>query len=155
MLLFFLFYFSFLSFQQTWLRCLRTIPQAFDGLGMTKASKSLPDLAHKMDSPRQESSNSLCIKFPTHNSIKNGSIQWPWWRTMFVPQWAKAFSVPLQTSCIFAWLCSDLSNLDIKEWRQWFSKTCSFTSSASPAPSGHGLEPKYTRQTVLNYQLDC
>lgn len=34
--------FCFLSFQQAWLWCLCTIPQAFDGLGMTKAHTPSP-----------------------------------------------------------------------------------------------------------------
>lgn len=40
-------YFCFLSFQQAWLWCLCTIPQAFDGLGMTKAHRPSPGAVRK------------------------------------------------------------------------------------------------------------
>lgn len=164
-----MFNFSFLSSQQAWLWCLRTIPQASDGLGMTMASS--PDLAHKMDSPRHVGPlplNMCMTVFVSNHLLYKSTL--PLNIVLFSDLdeelcvcsvmcrgtsqstgVSKNILGPLQTSCIFARLRSDLPNIDFKEWQPQIL----FIYFSPPAPSGHVPEPKSTPQTALNYQLDC
>lgn len=111
-----------------------------------RTCRSSPDLAHKMDNPRHESplplntrmtvfvSNLLLYKRIVPLNIFY-SVTWMksyvfvlYCAAERIVSWQGwTFLGPLQTSCIFARLCSDLSNTDFKEWQPLIPKTCSFT----------------------------
>lgn len=174
-----MFYFCFLSFQQARLRCLHPIPQASDGLGMTKAYRPSPGSAHKMDSPHQESSHchkkQACkslyqiylLLYKSKISIKHSSFQCPGWGRMCLrngSMMCRLTSQLTEVSRSIPWSLIDklhfckvvfrLAQYGLQRMTTADLKN-EFIYFPPLPPLGHGTEPKYTPQTALNYQHDC